>query len=113
MPTCCLPRLAPLNIASAGLELGHDYLRSCLAYELLAQRITAARAAAIIESQFQAADLMVDLASRSYPQRHAPTSKEFIAGVFPPSGRRPPCLAYRLAGGDMNSRYDTNATMWR
>lgn len=72
--------------------------------ELLARVRTLLRrgAAVIIESQFQVADLMVDLVSRKVTRsgtRITLTSKEFTLLEFSSAIRAKCCpLAYRLAG---------------
>ncbi len=106
MPILLLTALGTIEHRVKGLELGaDDYLVKPFAFaELLARVRTLLRrgAAVIIESQFQVADLMVDLVSRKVTRsgtRITLTSKEFTLLEFPPpSGRSAAPLAYRLAG---------------
>ncbi len=94
MPILLLTALGTIEHRVKGLELGaDDYLMKPFAFaELLARVRTLLRrgAAVIIESQFQVADLMVDLVSRKVTRsgtRITLTSKEFtLLEFFPPSG---------------------------
>ncbi|XPE66570.1 copper/silver response regulator transcription factor [Shigella flexneri] len=117
MPILLLTALGTIEHRVKGLELGaDDYLVKPFAFaELLARVRTLLRrgAAVIIESQFQVADLMVDLVSRKVTRsgtRITLTSKEFTLLEFSSAIRAKCCpLAYRLAGVDMNFDSDTNA----
>ena len=101
-----------------GLELGaDDYLVKPFAFaELLARVRTLLRrgAAVIIESQFQVADLMVDLVSRKVTRsgtRITLTSKEFTLLEFFPrhQGEVLPRSLIASQVWDMNFDSDTNA----
>lgn len=89
MPILLLTALGTIEHRVKGLELGaDDYLVKPFAFaELLARVRTLLRrgAAVIIESQFQVADLMVDLVSRKVTRsgtRITLTSKEFTLLEF-------------------------------
>lgn len=111
MPILLLTALGTIEHRVKGLELGaDDYLVKPFAFaELLARVRTLLRrgAAVIVESQFQVADLMVDLVSRKVTRsgtRITLTSKEFtllefscaIGGSFTPLTDRLPGLGYEF-----------------
>ncbi len=84
MPILLLTALGTIEHRVKGLELGaDDYLMKPFAFaELLARVRTLLRrgAAVIIESQFQVADLMVDLVSRKVTRSGNPAFRFFLAG---------------------------------
>lgn len=117
MPILLLTALGTIEHRVKGLELGaDDYLVKPFAFaELLARVRTLLRrgAAVIIESQFQVADLMVDLVSRKVTRsgtRITLTSKEFTLLEFS-SAIKAKCCRSLIASQvwDMNFDSDTNA----
>ncbi|EHS3160928.1 copper response regulator transcription factor CusR, partial [Escherichia coli] len=118
MPILLLTALGTIEHRVKGLELGaDDYLMKPFAFaELLARVRTLLRrgAAVIIESQFQVADLMVDLVSRKVTRsgtRITLTSKEFTLLEFflRHQGEVLPRSLIASQVWDMNFDSDTNA----
>ncbi|WP_330766700.1 copper response regulator transcription factor CusR [Escherichia coli] len=118
MPILLLTALGTIEHRVKGLELGaDDYLVKPFAFaELLARVRTLLRrgAAVIIESQFQVADLMVDLVSRKVTRsgtRITLTSKEFTLLEFflRHQGEVLPRSLIASQVWDMNFDSDTNA----
>ncbi|MGC0191771.1 response regulator, partial [Klebsiella pneumoniae] len=94
MPILLLTALGTIEHRVKGLELGaDDYLVKPFAFaELLARVRTLLRrgAAVIVESQFQAADLSVDLVSRKVTRGATPTPPPPPHPSFPPPPPPPP-----------------------
>ena len=118
MPILLLTALGTIEHRVKGLELGaDDYLVKPFAFaELLARVRTLLRrgAAVIVESQFQAADLSVDLVSRKVTRgatRITLTSKEFTLLEFflRHQGEVLPRSLIASQVWDMNFDSDTNA----
>ncbi|MTH44811.1 copper/silver response regulator transcription factor [Intestinirhabdus alba] len=118
MPVLLLTALGSIEQRVKGLELGaDDYLVKPFAFaELLARVRTLLRrgAAVMVESQFQVADLMVDLVSRRVTRggtRITLTSKEFtlLEFLLRHQGEALPRSLIASQVWDMNFDSDTNA----